>query len=927
MLPPCSPQGILWSVSGAPTGTHYVTGFEFVDVPAATLNELHVNAGATLRFACNLTIDLTCTKLVVHSGGKLEIGPTALGSSIHITANRIEVEGVTGATPGGTFAVGTESQPAQGSVVITLTGTNTTDRTFEVGSGGTLELHGDSRGDTTCWTQLANNALANENSIFLTLLASFHWQPGDKIVLATTDFLKVDSKTGMGGTDVLAPHENEEFTVLTVIDNLLEIDPPLSHDHFGGWVAGGIDQRAEVGLLNRSIRIEGAPGSASGQALAGQVRFLQTAPDQTRIHIEWTEFTNLGRGPFGPLANQGRYPLHFHMMGSMAGSYVKNCSLHHNVRNGLVIHETDDLLVDNNVFYDTTGWHVWFQDDTTTGPVPHKFSKHNTLTNNLAILARHDRSIEHDRFDVGNGPYAEYGDAACFYLRSFDNTFRGNHAVGSQCTGIYVDTQEPWGDKGQWTSTHDFGVFDDNVSHSNGDHGFYLGGATEFPRGIPTQNPPFPTPRFRNFTAYKNNSFGFHCRNLGTCVWEGPGLSDNGAGVYLASLGYWIDEYEALGEIQGGVIRGDSENLGEPYPVRVPAHPKQGLARSAAYIRAHSLFPHIDNELTGVSMYDGLVSVKGTRFEGFGVPPPNGYPSPRAHSGAFGPAMYDNPWAVDPRNYVSGCTFDAVTRPLHEIFFRPYPPSPQPTPYPSGIHHTILSDATGCILGQPGVAYPLQNTNLVQIGAPFPHLQHGAMELLTTTTPPFDQPFAQVVLFDHDTSGRGSLIYGSGGNEVSEAQVIPRILLRWTNAIPPQPVWDNGITMHAWNVVLGTAVQQPHHVVSLPAVGSFPGYLTQSFTVLVTAGHAGGVVDLEIPYPNQNPQNLKPYADRDYGHNKTPAAVPYVAISSFDTTGATCFAYANNILFLRVVIPTTGNSSWGTLYGSNFTGIPTYVRF
>lgn len=330
-----------------------------------------------------------------------------------------------------------------------------------------------------------------------------------------------------------------------------------------------MDARAEVGLLNRSIRIE-------GYLNRGQVRFLQNTPQTTKIHIDWTEFTNLGDVA---LKNYGGgYPLHFHMMGDVGGhtgSYVKYCSLHHNGRNNLVIHETSNLLVEGNVFYDTIGWHVWFQEDKPdcTG---------NIVRQNLALVAREDTAVVEDDLPTDQG----LGNAACFYLRNLDNVITDNHAGSSWASGFYVNTVEVFSRQPLnygWSQYHVNPTFSSNLAHSCASHGFYLGGFTEFIPGSPGPPDPPPTnmPTFQYFTAYKNNAFGLHCRNFGTCIWDNAQLADNGSGVYFASRGFWLGEHEGINRLKGGKVIGESSsNLGLVDPQMVDFEIPFGAAPS-----------------------------------------------------------------------------------------------------------------------------------------------------------------------------------------------------------------------------------------------------------------------------------------------------------------------------------------------------------
>ena len=55
----------------------------------------------------------------------------------------------------------------------------------------------------------------------------------------------------------------------------------------------------------------------------------------------------------------GRYAIHFHLSGSMKGSYIRHCSIHHSNSRAIAIHGVHELLIEGNVGYDVKG-HMFF---------------------------------------------------------------------------------------------------------------------------------------------------------------------------------------------------------------------------------------------------------------------------------------------------------------------------------------------------------------------------------------------------------------------------------------------------------------------------------------------------------------------------------------------------------------------------------------
>ena len=72
------------------------------------------------------------------------------------------------------------------------------------------------------------------------------------------------------------------------------------------------------------------------------------------LRIENTEVRNSGQA-----FRLGRYSIHFHLSASMAGSYVRACSIHHTFNRAITAHGVHDLIVEGNVAYDVMG-HTYF---------------------------------------------------------------------------------------------------------------------------------------------------------------------------------------------------------------------------------------------------------------------------------------------------------------------------------------------------------------------------------------------------------------------------------------------------------------------------------------------------------------------------------------------------------------------------------------
>ncbi|MBS1239884.1 MAG: hypothetical protein H6R45_590, partial [Proteobacteria bacterium] len=177
--------------------------------------------------------------------------------------------------PGGELEIGSEAKPYARNAVITLTDTIPNEDINTMGDrgimmlGGTLSLHGDR---TNAWTKLAKTAKAGSATI--QVLNAAGWRKGDVIVLASTDF---------------NPRQAEERTITAVSGNVLTLDKPLTYMHFGE-ITYGIDERGEVGLLTRNIKIQ-ASDDAEKTYFGGHIMAMAGS----KMYLSGIELNRMGQ--------------------------------------------------------------------------------------------------------------------------------------------------------------------------------------------------------------------------------------------------------------------------------------------------------------------------------------------------------------------------------------------------------------------------------------------------------------------------------------------------------------------------------------------------------------------------------------------------------------------------------------------------------
>ena len=247
-----------------------------------------------------------------------------------------------------------------------------------------------------------------------------------------------------------------------------------------------------------------------------------------------------------------RYPMHFHLLGEGAGMYIKNAAIHDSYNRCVTVHGTNDLLIENNVTFNTVG-HCFFMED----GIEHG----NEFIRNLAIQTKCHPTLDcvptnlaaNGEKDTKYGDRAAYSKAsfhggntllpsdntvASFWITDPDNTYIDNVAAGSDQVGFWLSIpQHPQGAFAgtevaakTWPRRTLLRDFSGNTAHSNFD-GFLIDrhidedntfGLASLPL-IPLTDPTdlesdVMETHFVNLTAYKNRNSGLWGRGTFTCT-------------------------------------------------------------------------------------------------------------------------------------------------------------------------------------------------------------------------------------------------------------------------------------------------------------------------------------------------------------------------------------------------------------------------
>ena len=468
--------------------------------------------------------------------------------------------------PGGELEIGSGARPYVHKATITLTDKVPGEDINTMGDrgimmlNGTLELHGDR---TNTWTKLAETAKAGASRI--EVLDAKGWRKGDEIVLASTDF---------------NPRQAEKRTITAVSGNTLTLDKPLDYMHFGE-ITFGVDERGEVGLLSRNIRIR-ASDDAEKSYFGGHIM----AMPGSQVHISGVELSRMGQ-----YMHLARYPMHWHLIGEGKGQYIQNSSIHDTYSRCVTVHGTNNVRVENNVTFNTVGHCFFLEDAIETG---------NRFVHNLAIMVKCHPATPCVPTNLGpagskDGSRAgATGQAAndvlipsdntvsAFWITNPDNSYIGNVAAGSDQigywfalpehpTGAFLDKE---GSKNVWPRRTPVREFKGNTAHSTFDgfmfdrgprpDGKFSVGGSNYHFAFTDPADPNSPPKgsvFENFTSYKNRHGGVWGRGE-LHLFKNLRVADNAIGYTHAASAVGRAPYTS--KVVDSLFVGESGNIGNP---------------------------------------------------------------------------------------------------------------------------------------------------------------------------------------------------------------------------------------------------------------------------------------------------------------------------------------------------------------------------
>ncbi|HHX83285.1 MAG TPA: transmembrane domain-containing protein, partial [Pseudomonadaceae bacterium] len=412
------------------------------------------------------------------------------------------------------------------------------------------------------------------------------------------------------------PRQAEKRTITAISGTTITLDEPLEYMHYGE-ITFGVDQRGEVAMLTRNIKIQ-ASADAEESFFGGHIM----AMPGSRMYVEGVELTRMGQN-----LTLARYPIHWHLVGDAQGQYVRNAAIHNTYNRCVTVHGTNYLKVENNVTYNTVG-HCFFLED----GIEHS----NEFISNVGIQTKCHTSkpcvptnlapagSAQERGDGQSSPDAlipSDNTVSTFWVTNPDNTYRNNVAAGSDQIGFWMAFPEhPTGQfegteisANTWPRRTQIREFSGNVAHSNFDglmldrgpnaEGRFNAGGNPHMAFSDPANATGPLDSYiTDFTAYKSRNGGIWARGE-QHVFSNLKLADNAIGYTHAYPGIEPQGGAYTSKVVDSLFVGESDNIGNPT-----------TPEEIAYGRSlpHPELP--DYPIRGYEYYDFLHFVEDTTF-------------------------------------------------------------------------------------------------------------------------------------------------------------------------------------------------------------------------------------------------------------------------------------------------------------------------
>ncbi|KAM3142669.1 hypothetical protein pb186bvf_005328 [Paramecium bursaria] len=335
----------------------------------------------------------------------------------------------------GSLIIGSKENPYQSQAAMILRGEH--NDTQLIGFGNkvfgcyqcNLQIFGKPK--KPVWTFLNKTIEIGENQLLLD--ESVNWNIGDQIVVTSSDF----------------DYKQSEIKIIIDIqqyNRLLIVDTPFQYQHYSN-IEQYDDQlfqnKVEVGVLTRNIKIQGDQSKYLNN-YGFNFKIYGSSTQNTLIQIQYTEFMNGGQTYY-----QGRYPIYLKQNNDLSGSFLIGNSIHNNNARCIVLNQVQNILIQNNICYNTKGHSIQLLSGLETNI---------KLIDNLIIYTKSSYLL--DQRDIS---------PAGFFITNPLNTIVGNRVAGSEYNGFSLDFTKNPDYIGEQDCRTGFNLtdFSNNSAHSN----------------------------------------------------------------------------------------------------------------------------------------------------------------------------------------------------------------------------------------------------------------------------------------------------------------------------------------------------------------------------------------------------------------------------------------------------------------------------
>eukprot|EP00210_Caulerpa_lentillifera_P009344 g8908.t1 len=512
---------------------------------------------------------------------------------------------------GGELIAGTASLPFNKRVIIRLNGDRASlplmvHESIDAGPKsltvlGKLKLHGQRRGVT--WTRLSSSIAPLDDIIQLEVAVD--WQVGEEVLVTSSSFDQNEAETGR--------------IAKKIDDQTFQLEQPLTYAHYGGTTIETetsspgqiVDVRAEVALLSRNIKITASQTSDKFgfHLLGGKLVSEETGRIFSgSVQLNGVELTNGGH--FQTIRNTLDL-----IQANGTNSYIEKCSFHHNSNSAILIKDTSNIKIKENVIFDTIGSSI------------DVLESHNLqLEANLACLVR--RRVDspgHEVFEaLGNFMICTWNVAENKGTTNCENiTLNDNVAAGSYHISYAINGHGHSSNDGSYSGG---GV---NTAHSSrvGVLGFSTNTQCTWISG---------------FHVHHTVEAGITMNSNSPCVVVSDVvLSDNLVGISLVPAN---GEDAGTTEIRNAVVIGHSDNGGCGYDKSIPCKTSTAFKDTNVGHRSAFAKPGSDSVFNGCSHRVGIMtSVFDAVSKGYPrFPPLHLFNEVKSDSGFGGTALLNN---------------------------------------------------------------------------------------------------------------------------------------------------------------------------------------------------------------------------------------------------------------------------------------------